>query len=243
MTENEIIKKIQSRGFWKVRFTPVRFDEKRISDRKTLLEYVEKSVVRLRGWDYPHYSHWGNQQERRAIIGDDYIEGGSAWRTQIEFWRMYQSGQFIHLFALDEDWWAEDSWYSSRPDLQKIKPGEVLGIISALYNMTEIFEFLYRLTKLGIYDDGVDVSISIENSRGRKLKIIDDVLRAPLFEEYKSHQESVKFEKELLKKEIIEEHKKLALDAIIWIFESFNWTDSPREVFEQDQKKFYERRF
>ena len=153
MTEKELLDKIKSRGYWKVQFTPLKFNQLLIPDRKQLIDMVTNYRVKLRGWDYPHLSHWEKPQSREVVIGKDYIEGGCDWNTQIEFWRFYQSGQFIHLFAMDEDWWAEDAWVT-RPDLKALKSGDAFGTISAIYTVTEIFEFAHRMAKLGVYDDG-----------------------------------------------------------------------------------------
>lgn len=239
MSREELIKKIKSRGYWKVQFQPFKF-KKNAVERKKLLEIVGKSTVKLRGWDYPHFSHWDDPSNRQAVLGANFIEGGSDWDVQIEFWRMYESCQFVHLFAMDEDWWQESGFYSDSR-YKGIKPGEVFNIISGLYTIFEIFEFAHRLAKSGVFGEGVTICISLNNTQGRKLKIMD-FMRGPLFGDYKSHEKNITFKKEFSIEELINEHKKLSIDTAIWIFESFNWLDSPREVFEKDQKNLYDRR-
>ena len=241
MTEKELLNKIKSRGYWKVNFTPLKFNESIVPERPQLIDIVEKSRVKLRGWDYPHLSHWETPQSREAVIRKDYIEGGCDWEAMIELWRFYQSGQFIHLFAIREDWFAEDTWVT-RPDLKNLKSGDALEIVSAIYTATEIFEFAHRLTKLGIYDEGIKISIQLVNTKGRALKVFD-FMRAGLFRDYKAHDDVVHYEREFTNEEILSDHKKLAIDAISWILESFGWTDRPRSVFEKDQRNLYERRF
>src|SRR3989338_273974 len=110
MTEKEIIAKIKSRGYWKVQFRPTVFNKTLMPDRNALRDIVQKNSVEIRGWDYPHISHWSNPQQRRPTVGDDFVEGGVDWSEFVEFWRMYQSGQFIHLFGVHEDWFDRNQW-------------------------------------------------------------------------------------------------------------------------------------
>lgn len=243
MTDKELIVKIKSRGFWKVKYRPTIFDNELLPDRNVLRDQIQKSVVEIRGWDYPHLGHWVNPKQHSTITGTDFVEGGSDWNAQIEFWRMYQSGQFLHLLAVNEDWFDQDDWLSSRPDLQAIKPGTVLDPVGALYRIIEIFEFLHRLAKNGIYTDDVYVSISLENTNGRILKMLDHDGRAPLFFEYKVHQASIEYKKKFSVTTILNSHREAAINAAVWIFESFNWNNPPRAVFENDLQKFYDKKF
>lgn len=75
---------------------------------------------------------------------------------------MYQSGQFIHYRALREDWTQEDSWI---PKEFKLAPMKFLGVLSTIYLITEIFEFLSRIGNEGLCKEGVNVSIVLEKTR------------------------------------------------------------------------------
>src|SRR3989442_1688113 len=99
MDAKELDQTVRSRGFWRVVIRPSRFVAERapLRDLETI---VRDSIVQLRGWDYPHFPREG------VTRGDDFIlaltEAG--WLAHLEVWRLYQSGQFIHLFAMREDW-------------------------------------------------------------------------------------------------------------------------------------------
>lgn len=236
--KKDLINKIKLRGYWRINFQPLTDFQK----FKTLAEckdIVEKNSVELRGWDYPHFPRRMDENDGLAP-GNDYYEAWVDWWNHKEFWRMYQSGQFIHYLALREDWFEEDEWRNNLTE--EIKPGTSLGIIgSTVYQMTEIYEFLSRLVNAGIYDEGVSVSISLNNTRGRELWI-EDKMRAPLFNRYKTVAEKIEFVKEYSKDQIITSPKDLGLDAAIYIFERFGWHTPPIETIKKDQENLLNRR-
>jgi hypothetical protein len=242
MTREEFIKKIKSKGYWEVRVTPLKFDANLIPDRKILNDMVSKAQIRLRGWYYPHIGRWNETGQQVPSVGSNYIEGGSNWDTQIEFWRFYQSGQFIQIHAMYEDYMEGSDWFKGRTDIKEIKPGEALNTGAVTYGVSEILAFIEALTRQGVYDNGAKIEISLKGTEGRVLKIFD-WNKVPLFWEYKCGTPSVDWSKEVTKDEILNDYKKIAIDAVVWIFQSFNWMDSPRGVFEEDQKKLFERRW
>ncbi len=50
------------------------------------------------------------------------------------------------------------------------------------------------------------------------------------------------FEKRVSEQDLISKTDELALDAVVEIFEHFNWNNPPRDVLAEDQRKFRERR-
>src|ERR1035441_3490152 len=103
-----ILDKIKSRGYWRINFEPLVYEQK----LKTLGEckdIIEKSQVELRGWNYPHFPR-RTGTDVGLESGDKFYEGWIDWFNHIEFWRMYQSGQFLHYFAVREDWSESDGW-------------------------------------------------------------------------------------------------------------------------------------
>jgi len=241
MTYEEIIKKIKARGYWEVRLTPMRFNPTLIDERKKLIELIEKAHVRLRGWYYPHISHWSSPTTRKPIVGSNYIEGGVEWDIFIEFWRFYQSGQFVHIFNMHEDYMEGSGLFRGRTDLKEFKPGEVLNTGSVIFEISEILAFVEGLVRQGVYDDGVKIEISLKGTKDRVLKVFD-WNKVPLFMDYKSITPSVDWKGEYGKEDVLVNYKKIAIDAISWIFDSFNWINNPRNVFEEDQARLFERR-
>lgn len=231
MNDNKLLNTIKSRGYWRINFKP-------LADQGLELprcrEIVENSSVKLRGWYYPHVPHGG------LVTGNNYKEGGIDWNAEKEVWRMYQSGQFIHYKSMEEDWLAEDSWFSER--LREIKPRMVFDVLWAVYRITEIYEFAARLARAGLYKEGVEIDIQLGNVGGRKLEIITDVMRAPLFGEYKAG-EDIKFVKAYTWQQLAEQDiKEQALGAIVYIFQRFGWDNPPIQVIQNDQEKLLTRR-
>src|SRR5690242_8039998 len=108
--EQAILDKIRTRGYWRVVIRPKTFEENHIPNYSDLFPIVEKNSVRLRGgWDYPHIDY--NSQPLR---GPDWVGQEFDCRDEIEVWRLYMSGQFIHFFTPWGDWrdhsarWPED---------------------------------------------------------------------------------------------------------------------------------------
>lgn len=229
--KKDLLEKIQKRGYWRINFQPL-IDTQKFTSLGECKDIVEKNTVELRGWDYPHFPR-RRGDDTGLEPGENFYQGWVDWENHKEFWRMYQSGQFIHYLALREDWLEEDSW---RQNLhEKIKPMSSLGIIgSVVYQMTEIFEFLSRLGTAGIYDEGVRVSIALHNTENRELWI-EDSMRAPFFQPYKTGMQKIEFVKEFTKEQSISSPKDLAFEVIKHIFDRFGWHNPPIETIKKDQ--------
>lgn len=232
MNIKELLKIIKSRGYWRVNFRPVA-DQTSLELPKCK-EIVEKCSVEFRGWDYPHFPRRrGENTDLRP--GNNYYEGWINWGVHKEIWRMYQSGQFIHYLTVREDWFKEHPWYSE--NLKKIEPKTILSIINTVYLITEIFEFLARLSKEGVYNKGVEVNIQLCNiGNNRKLEILE-AMRAPLLREYKTGADNIEFFGRYSKDEVIKNSKEIALKAILHFFYRFSWDNPPIEVIKNDQEK------
>jgi len=234
----KLLNKIKSRGYLRVSLRPLNYSPQRIKDLPECKKIVEECSVEFRGWDYPHFPRRKGEDTGLAP-GDNYYEAWIDWGTHKEIWRMYQSGQFIHYLALNEDWWGEDTWYGK--EVRKIPPLTILSVIGTIYHFTEIFEFLSRLTQKGIYEEGLEISILLGNTQNRKLEILDP-MRAPLFMEYKTGGRIIQFSKKYPKKKLLEDSKELALQAIVHFFHRFDWDNPPLEVIKNEQEKLITRK-
>jgi hypothetical protein len=228
----DLINKIKSRGYWRINFQPTVYTQK-ISSLGKCRSIVEKNAVNLRGWDYPHIPL--KESENTGVEpGKNFIQGWIDFGRFKEFWRMYQSGQFIHYRALLEDWLEEDEWTPSLA--ATIKPFTKIGVVSSIvYQITEIFEFLARLTRDGIYDEGASVAIGLYNTEGRELRM-DVPGRMPLYLCYKTPLKEIEFAERFSKDRILTHSRELALDVIVFIFERFNWFNLPRDAIRKDQE-------
>lgn len=236
----ELIEKIKKKGYWKVVIRPTVFKENKISNLDECNKIIESCIVSLRGWNYPHIDKTGIK-----ISGNDSIESycDSEWIGHFEYWRFYQSGQFIHYFAMREDYCIDEN------DIQRIKhqggarSTKLLDILSTLYSVTEIFEFAQRLASKDILGDEVEILIELVDVEGRELFFWDSFSRW-LSRNYicTFRDENILVKKLLGKEEIIFNSAKLALGVCVGIFKKFNWSDVPEQVFANDQQKFLEKR-
>jgi hypothetical protein len=129
-----ILDKIRSRGYWRVVIRPTTFQERQIPRCADLFPIVEKSSVRLpnRPWEYPCID------SSRVQRGDDWVGQKFEHGPVIESWRIYLSGQFVHFFAMAEDWQDQST---CNPD----RPGQVIEYHHAILSLREIYEFAARL--------------------------------------------------------------------------------------------------
>lgn len=222
--------KIRSTGHWRVVIRPTEFRDKVIDSLSECWRVVESSKVVLRGWDYPHV------EERARDIGQDFIQSGIDWEEygHVELWRYYQSGQFVHYFAASEDY-HQLPWSASDG-----KPERYLLYTSALYTVTEVFEFATRLAAKELMQPNAYVSISLGNMRGRELAGWghDDMLPRG----YVSQLEDIEVANAFSPKALLAGSAELALDTTLQVLERFTWLDAPRQWLAERQREFLERR-
>lgn len=238
MKYQDVIKTIKSRGYWRISFEPLVYDEEKLN-LSQCKELVDKNAIHLRGWDYPHTP--GRVGDDTALEpGDNYWQGWLDWEGENhkEFWRMYQSSQFIHYLGLREDWLTDfqiqNMW---NRDTEKFSAGQALGVVVTTYQITEIFEFLSRLMTDGLYEEGVNVSITLNNTQDRRL-IVDQFQRVGFSTPRKTSSETITFAKQYTKEEITTDSRGKALGAIVHFFERFGWNPPNVEVIKSDQEKF-----
>jgi len=236
--KKDLLEKIKSRGYWRINFQPL-VDAQKFISLGECKDIIEKNTIELRGWDYPHFPR-RKGKDAGLEPGENFYQGWIDWENHKEFWRMYQSGQFIHYLALREDWFEDNSWGQNL--YEKIKPMSSLGIIGSVeYQMTEIFEFLSRLGTANVYNEGVRVSIILYNTENRELWI-EDSMRMSFFQPYKTGMPKVGFIKEFAKEQIVTNSRGLAFEVIKYIFDRFGWDNPPIETIKKDQDNLLSRR-
>jgi Putative DNA-binding domain len=119
-----LIEKIQSRGFWKVIIRPTKFIEERIPDFTMLYPLIQKTSVNLRGFSFPYT---GGDMKYQS--GNDWVGEEFEWDWVHEAWRFFQSGQFVHISGLLEDWHDVSKWNSAP---EGWVPGRTLSVVSDL---------------------------------------------------------------------------------------------------------------
>jgi len=216
---------------WRVNIRPEEYNRESIPTLKKCLEIIEKTKLRLRGWDYPHLS-----REDQREYGNNWISSWSNFMGHNEYWRFFQSGQFIHLFSVrevtDRDFKQHVQSRCAQVDWVKV-PG-FLSILNFVYTATEIFEFAARLCAAGVYEGRLTVEIQIKGIKDFILIFTDWDRYVGDF--YSARSNELGHSWVLETNVLIAESTKHSLTAIAWFFERFGWLPPPIEVFRKDQE-------
>jgi hypothetical protein len=225
---------------WRVNIRPNEYQEQLIPSLGKCIEIIEKTKLSLRGWDYPHLS---NRQTERAF-GRNWVASWANFMWHCEYWRFYQTGQFLHLFAVREA--TELTWkqklerdmkahlsYMGNINWEDV-PG-FISIINFIYSMTEIFEFAARLCQAEIYLGLVNINVELKDIKGFVLTADGDRAWSNYYsasEENLGHSWSIKSDV------LVANSAGYALAAVIWFFERFGWLSPSVEVIRRDQENF-----
>lgn len=224
---NSLLDRIKSRGYWRVVVRPQAFAEKRIPEITDLYPIIQNTSVNLRGWDFPHLDH-----HSQVHIDIDWIGQESEWEALLEIWRFYQSGQFVDIAGMYEDWY--DQRGSIPAALEDWRPGLILGIGNTLFRFTEIFEFAARLAMTQGGDDTMHIEITVNNLADRRLWV-DSSDRVPMFHDYTASVKELPYQIEVSRTELIAAPRELALKPAIELFRRFGW--DPSQGVLRDQQK------
>ena len=227
---NEILKQIRSRGFWEVKIQPVEFREDRIPTLTKCKDIVREAVVHITGWQYPYYGP-GEQPQ----LFQEFIQQTCDWKFFLELWRYYRSGQFIHFFAVREDW-PELSPSGTRAS----ETGEVLWIEPAVYSLTEIYEFASRLAARGLLGDDCQISISLHGMKSRSL-IWFNGMRV-LRQDCRSVMDSIVLKESIPTTKLLAASPELAVEQATGLFHRFNWDLQPQTIKQLQTELLQKRR-
>lgn len=223
----ELIHSIKSIGHWTINIHPLKFEEKRIIKISDCKKAISDARVRLRGWDYPHIDSKG------IIVGNDWVASYSDWERHREYWRFYQSAQFIHYFVCREDLQKnlrQQIYYANS------NAKSFLSIVSSIYTVTEVFLFASRLAEKELFKEGLNISIELDKMQDRQLFFYDQT--RVLFDDYLCNIENFKISKNFSNQEIVASFHDIAIDFMIEIFERFNMDNIPKDLLKNEQNKF-----
>jgi hypothetical protein len=220
---------------WRVNFRPADYDPLNIASLGEAWELVKRTKVSLRGWVYPHIS-----RDQRAN-GRNWVSSWSDFMGHIEYWRLYQSAQFLHLFVVREA--TEESWrrklLARASNSLSTGGGPIEGaldILNFVYTVSEVVEFAARLAESGAYKGSIHSSIELHDVQDFALVAPDN--RAPLIGTYKSSMPDIESHWDLEVRSLLGDRSGMVLKIILWFFERFGWFDPPVEVLRQDIKSF-----
>lgn len=239
--ENELLlKKIRSKGYWHVVIRPTIFDKDLKINLEDLKQIVNLSQVTKRGWYYPHI----DREKNIFISGKDSIASFANWESYYEYWQFYENMQFVHLFAMREDYYMNDvfkekirnSYLHYRPSNEE-KIDKFLSIIPTLFSITEIYYFAANVVKFANFKKEINITITLKDTDKRALCIDEPGFRN-IYKPYTCNYEPVELTETLNALDLLNRHLELALNKTIELFHRFNWTDPNPEVFAKDQENF-----
>ncbi len=205
---------IREKGHWRIVVRPATYVPDRIP-YASLQQTVEKSVVQLRGWDFPHLDRQGG-----ARHGNDWVGGETDWSYYKETWRFSVSGQFVYLVGIHEDWVEDFKVGFAAHGLPTA--GSWLGVGDTLFRCTEIFEFAARLALTDAGEDRMSIEVDIRNAEGRRLWV-DSPSRMPMDNQYEFHDRVLVYRKEIDRAELAGRSREHAAEAAADIFARFGW--------------------
>lgn len=225
---------------WRINFRPHYYEENLISSLDKCFEIIEHNKANLRDWDYPHLS------TDNRTCGKNWVASWSTIRGTHEYWRFYQSGQFLHLFNVREvnsEWRDKIITRMSRHccSFNEIKwenfPG-FISIINFISQLTEIYEFAARLCDAQIYKGKINIKIELKKINGFAL-VYDDwdfveyVYQAPT--------DILAIENNYNHDVLIANKKDEAIKTIISFFKKFGWNNPSIDFIKQNQEDLYKR--
>jgi hypothetical protein len=231
-TDTDTTRKIKSRGMLRVCIRPSSFDQERIKDYSSLPQLIEKASVKLRGWDFPHID-----SQRQSHMESDWIRQEVSWDGIIESWHFFQSGQFLFLGGIREDWRDESSFL---PSYEGWTPGKLLNVHETIFRFIEIFEFAARLVKGLPGDDPISVSIGMYKLSGRQLYMGLESRRHMRSEWYVSAMPEFKWSEEIQRSDILANSREIAARVSVELFKRFKW-EQPEKVVKEIQDELRSR--
>lgn len=225
---------------WRVNFQPRTYEKTRLS-LDACLDIVQKNRVRLRGWDFPHVG----RRNEQLIFGENWVGTWSDAFEHLEYWRFYQSAQFLYLGSIREV--TEKDWNKvirksmrfhadDNVDIDKV-PGFV-SLTEVIYNTTEIFEFAARLAQAGVYTEPVHVSIRLNGVRDFMLAADEN---RGWTSDYVTQLDKISFEETLDQTELVASAAERAFACSVFIFERFGWFKPNLDAIRSEQQKLLKR--
>ena len=239
----DLIKKIKAKGYWKIVIRPSEYQTNLIHSIAECKDLIKENKLQLRGWDYPHIDPRGIKVSSNNSVHSycDWPDG-----PMYEYWRFYQTGQFVHYFSMREDLRIDEIRVNELQQSFGTKTRKFLDILSTLYSVTEVYQFAARLFSKINRVKGVEIIIELHDVKDRMLFFWGNhgrYLSMPYICEFTDGVLKVGEEKIIDLDTLLNDSSGLALDTTIEIFNKFNWEGANKNVFIEDQKGLLERRW
>ena len=191
---------------------PACFEKGRIPDISELYPVLDKTSVRLRGWDFPHID------QREQVVLEDCLRQETERDIFAEVWQFHQSGQFVHYSSFVEDLLS----HRRVPQLQPAwQPGLYFDPVEVIFRLTEIFEFAARLSFTVAADGQTHLEISANGTKNRILKSASGSLNIP--GKHPCQLDTLPCTYDLPNAQLVANTKELALEPAKYLFQRFGW--------------------
>jgi hypothetical protein len=236
MNNDELISDIKSLGYWRIEFRSTEYKARRITTRASMEALVSKASVSLRGWPYPYY-----ETGKTAFPGGQWLEGRIMWGNYREYWRLYESGQWIHYARVYGAGEKREEVFKGRSPLPPVHEGYI-HVRGLLFTLTEMFQFAVGISQSGILDPTAYLSVQLHNTKDYMLYESFDRFFTDRY--VNPTDVPIMFEQTLPVNELLASANQMALDMAIKVYSVFNWTpaDAAIRTLGEDQKKLIERR-
>jgi hypothetical protein len=228
---------------WRVNFRPATYLPKRLGTLSECVEVLNRTRVQLRGWDFPHLP----ASDSAFDYGDTWVAASSDFMNHYEYWRFFQSTQFLYLGSVREvtetEWNARIrsamQWHSrGKVDIDRV-PG-FLNTTECIFNLTEYFEFAARLAQAQVYVEPLTIAISIKGISGFMLA---EEPNRRWNADFVTRQEQLNFEDTFAPADLISSAADYALNWAVQLFERFGWLKPNLDSIRTDQQKLLTRKF
>lgn len=230
MTTNrpKSVAELKSSPHWRVEIQPFPFDSHRFESPIDAKEFVESRRVKLRGWDIPSFSFDENDWESQQ----DFWGSHNSHRGVSEYWRIYQSGQFIHLCDIREV--ADEKWFSKLSSRAEARMGNeqhtipgCLDFVNLVWTIAEYLEFAARAAASGQYGSSMTISIALKNIKGFCLS--SDV-RRPIGGPFRTDSPDLDWSQSLAIPEVSSSSRSLTCQCSVFFIKRFGWADPSPDV-------------
>jgi hypothetical protein len=236
VSQEELLQDIRSHGYWRVEVHSTDYQSKRLSSRAAMQDLLNRATVSLRGWPYPYF------RAEETAYNAKWLEGQVSWDRYREYWRLYESGQWLHYLGLPGARISRERLFQGRSPLPPQHTGYIHVRGDVLFTLTEILHFAVGLAQGGVLDPAAFVSIQLHNTK--------DYMLVEGFERFFPHEyvnrsdRPIEQQCNLPVSELSAIADQKALEMSVRVFEVFGWIPSEAAVrtLEEDQKKLVERR-
>jgi hypothetical protein len=201
---------------------------------------IADTTVRYRGWDFPHLN-----RKTQPDVGVSSLGSSDDFLGHLEYWRAFESGQFVYLSSVRE--WSEPNWAaqlrrvsSNRIDLPPgVNWDEVPGfieVVNFVYTMVEFFEFSTRLAQTLPSVETVELNIGLNHIRGFVLTF-DDFSRQ-IWNYYSTKEEALNHRWRLGLANLVSDTSGLTVEAIVWFLTRLGWLEPNAEQVRKDVESF-----